>query len=94
MTKRIISISMDTEEDADIVAFLDTLRKNQVSAFFREAAREKISRDQADLTNRQVVDTLLAALDEIKRNGVTGPVVTEPAQDPEFINTLKGLGEW
>lgn len=83
------TFNVDDEKDPDIAAWLDAIPKGQTSAFIREAIRCQMAKER-DLSNREVVDTLLAALANLRV--VTDQV--ESGESPELLHTLSGLGEW
>lgn len=83
------SFNVDDEKDPDIVAWLDAIPKGQMSAFIRDAIRCQMAQER-DLSNREVVNTLLAALANLRV--VTGQV--EETENPELAQALSGLGEW
>lgn len=83
------SFNVDDEKDPDIVACLDAIAKGQMSAFIRDAIRCQMAKER-DLSNREVVDTLLAALANLRV--VTDQV--ESGESPELLHALSGLGEW
>lgn len=83
------SFNVDDEKDPDIVSWLDAIPKGQMSAFIREAIRCQMAKER-DLSNREVVDTLLAALANLR-------VVTDQVgetENSEFAQAISGLGEW
>ena len=90
------AFSVNTIDDADIISYLDNLPNGQKSDFIRQAIRAKIATEQ-DLSNQQVLDTLLAAFDELKKGGVMATPPPHPNgfdENPEVANVLRGLGEW
>jgi len=88
--RKIITISVDTTEDTDILEYLTGLPNGSQSSFIREAIRTHISGQQPDVSNQQVIDTLLAAISNLQIVGTE----TASAESPEFSDALNGLGEW
>lgn len=83
------TFSVNQIEDPDIVAYLEQVPGGQMSAFIRDAIRCQMAKER-DLSNREVVDTLLAALANLRV--VTDQV--ENGEGPELLQALSGLGEW
>lgn len=83
------TFSVNQIEDPDIVAYLEQVPGGQMSAFIRDAIRCQMAKER-DLSNREVVDTLLAALANLRV--VTDQV--ESGESPELLHALSGLGEW
>jgi len=88
--RKIITISVDTTEDSDIIEHLTGLPNGTQSAFIRAAIRAYID-GQQDASNQQVIDTLLAAINNLQ---IVGPAASQPAEAPELSEALNGLGEW
>ena len=89
--RKIITISVDTTEDTDIINYLTGLPNGSQSSFIREAIRAYISGQQPDVSNQQVIDTLLTAISNLQ---IVGTDTNQPAEAPEFSDALNGLGEW
>lgn len=86
------AFNVNTEEDPEIAAYLDNIPKGQLSAFIRDAIRCQMAK-QPDLSNKDLLDLLLAAISEI----AVAPAVAAldgHKENPEVIDALGKLGEW
>ena len=86
----IVTIRLNKIEDSDIIEHLTGLQNGTQSAFIRAAIRAYID-GQQDVSNQQVIDTLLAAINNLQ---IVGPVASQPAEAPDLSEALNGLGEW
>ena len=87
---KVVTIKLNPTEDSDIIDHLTGLPTGSQSAFIRAAIRAYID-GQQDVSNQQVIDTLLAAINNLQ---VVGPAANQPAEAPELSEALNGLGEW